>query len=226
MLETDTWERLRHFHRALCDDLGLRQDSLFELVDAVGGNPAQQVGATQLDGRLPSIVVEHLPRAASSRSVKVPAGPHRRTAAPRQVLRLDCYVVSKQTGEVLSDQTVYAVTSLAPDRPAQTSCCAYGGRTGASRACLHAGCGLWAKTTPPRAHQAFAGLSNLVLSMLHLWRGLHVTAAREDYAPSAPRPGPPIPTPHSAASKCRLGILKLAMRQIGANLNLTGRALR
>lgn len=34
MLETDTWERLRHFRQALYDDLGLRQDSLFELVDA------------------------------------------------------------------------------------------------------------------------------------------------------------------------------------------------
>ena len=34
MLETDTWERLRHFRKALYDDLGLRQDSLFELVDA------------------------------------------------------------------------------------------------------------------------------------------------------------------------------------------------
>ncbi len=35
MLESDAWERLRHFRQALYDDLGLRQDSLFELVDAV-----------------------------------------------------------------------------------------------------------------------------------------------------------------------------------------------
>ena len=34
MLETDTWETLRHFRQALYDDLGLRQDSLFELMDA------------------------------------------------------------------------------------------------------------------------------------------------------------------------------------------------
>jgi hypothetical protein len=34
VLETDTWERLRHFRQALYNDLGLRQDSLFELVDA------------------------------------------------------------------------------------------------------------------------------------------------------------------------------------------------
>ena len=34
MLESDAWERLRHFRQALYDDLGLRQDSLFELLDA------------------------------------------------------------------------------------------------------------------------------------------------------------------------------------------------
>jgi len=33
-LESDAWETLRHFRQALYDDLGLRQDSLFELVDA------------------------------------------------------------------------------------------------------------------------------------------------------------------------------------------------
>jgi hypothetical protein len=32
--ETEAWERLRHFRNALYDDLGLRQDSLFELLDA------------------------------------------------------------------------------------------------------------------------------------------------------------------------------------------------
>ena len=34
MLKSDAWEPLRHFRQALYDDLGLRQDSLFELVDA------------------------------------------------------------------------------------------------------------------------------------------------------------------------------------------------
>ena len=34
MIETDAWERLRRFRQALYDDLGLRQDSLFELTDA------------------------------------------------------------------------------------------------------------------------------------------------------------------------------------------------
>jgi hypothetical protein len=34
VFETDTWMKLQHFRQALYDDLGLRQDSLFELVDA------------------------------------------------------------------------------------------------------------------------------------------------------------------------------------------------
>jgi hypothetical protein len=33
--ETDAWERLRQFRQELYDDLGLRQDSLFELLDAM-----------------------------------------------------------------------------------------------------------------------------------------------------------------------------------------------
>ena len=39
MLESDAWERLRHFRQALYDGLGLRQDSLFELVDAALSAP-------------------------------------------------------------------------------------------------------------------------------------------------------------------------------------------
>ena len=39
MLETDAWERLRHLRRELYDDLGLRQDSLFELLDAMLTTP-------------------------------------------------------------------------------------------------------------------------------------------------------------------------------------------
>jgi len=35
VLKTDAWEQLRHFRQELYNDLGLRQDSLFELVDAV-----------------------------------------------------------------------------------------------------------------------------------------------------------------------------------------------
>ena len=54
-----------------------------------------------------------------------------------------------------SNQTVYAVTSLAPTRPAQTSCCAYGRRTGASRACSGCATRSFARTTH-HAHGARA----------------------------------------------------------------------
>lgn len=39
---------------------------------------------------------------------------------------------------------------------------------------------LWRSTA--RAHQTFAALRNLLLSLIHLWRGSQVTAAREYYA--------------------------------------------
>lgn len=38
-METDAWEQLRHFRQELYNDPGLRQDSLFELVDAVLTTP-------------------------------------------------------------------------------------------------------------------------------------------------------------------------------------------
>jgi hypothetical protein len=39
-----------------------------------------------------------------------------------------------------------------------------------------------ATTRTAHAHQAFAAFRNLVISLLHLWRGSQVTAAREYYA--------------------------------------------
>ena len=104
----------------------------------------------------------------------------------RQVLRVDRHIVSKRSGEVLLDQTVYAVTSLAPDQasPAELLC-------------------LWQKhwrieslfwirdavfredhssTRTAHAHQTFAALRNLVISLTHLWPGSHVTGARQYYA--------------------------------------------
>jgi hypothetical protein len=39
VFETDAWERLHDFRQALYDDLGLRQDSLFELLDAMLTSP-------------------------------------------------------------------------------------------------------------------------------------------------------------------------------------------
>jgi DDE superfamily endonuclease len=39
VFETDAWQGLRRFRQELYDDLGLRQDSLFELLDAVLTTP-------------------------------------------------------------------------------------------------------------------------------------------------------------------------------------------
>jgi hypothetical protein len=39
VLETYAWERLRHFRQELYDNLGVRQDSLFELSDAMLTTP-------------------------------------------------------------------------------------------------------------------------------------------------------------------------------------------
>jgi hypothetical protein len=38
-METEAWEKLRNFRQELYDDLGLRQDSLFELLDAMVTTP-------------------------------------------------------------------------------------------------------------------------------------------------------------------------------------------
>jgi predicted transposase YbfD/YdcC len=103
-----------------------------------------------------------------------------------QVLALKRHVVHKRTGQVLSNQMVFAVTSLRPDqaRPAQL---------------LHLWQAHWrieslfwlrdavfredhATTRTARAHHAFAAFRNLAISLIHLWRGSHVTAAREYYA--------------------------------------------
>ena len=64
MFENRRLATLRHFRQELYDNLGLRQDSLFELVDAaLDGTPAQHVGAAQLDGGVPSALAEHVRRA-------------------------------------------------------------------------------------------------------------------------------------------------------------------
>ena len=104
----------------------------------------------------------------------------------RQVLRLDRYVVSKRTGEVLSHQTVYAVTSLAPDQASPDELLRLW------QAHWRIESVFWVRDTVFRedhattrtahTHQAFAALRNLVISLLHLWRGSRVTAAREYYA--------------------------------------------
>jgi predicted transposase YbfD/YdcC len=124
-----------------------------------------------------------------------------------QVLSLKRHVVSKRTGEVISDQTVFAVTSLAADQASPTELL----RLWLSHWRIESL--FWLRdavfgedhsTTRTRhAHQAFAAFRNLVISLIHLWRGSHVTAAREYFAryPAVlfrhlqlPSPGGPVGT--------------------------------
>jgi predicted transposase YbfD/YdcC len=104
----------------------------------------------------------------------------------RQVLALKRYVVAKRSGEVVSNQTVFAVTSLRPDQASPAEL-------------LHLWQAHWrieslfwirdavfredhATTRTGRSHQVLAAFRNLVISLIHLWRGRHITATREYFA--------------------------------------------
>jgi predicted transposase YbfD/YdcC len=102
----------------------------------------------------------------------------------RQVLRLHRRRIDKRTGEVLTDETVSAVTSLGPEQatPQQV---------------LHLWQAHWtietgehwvrdvvfgedrATTHTAHAPQALAAFRNLAIALIHLWRGSAITAARE-----------------------------------------------
>lgn len=117
------------------------------------------------------------------------------TAAPadlgwpfaRQVLRLHRRFISKRTGEVLIDETAYAVTSLEPRQASPRQLLQLWQAHWRIENQLH-----WvrdvvfaedrATTRTRHAHHAFAIFRNLVIALIHLWRGSQVTAAREFYA--------------------------------------------
>ena len=103
-----------------------------------------------------------------------------------QVLSLKRYVVSKRTGEVISNQTVFAVTSLRPDEASPAELLRLWRSHWRIESLFWLRDALLredhATTRTAHAHQAFAALRNLVISLIHLWRGSRVTAAREYYA--------------------------------------------
>jgi predicted transposase YbfD/YdcC len=120
----------------------------------------------------------------------------------RQVLRLERRRVSKRTGAVLSDETAYAVTSLAPEQatPAQLLALwrAHWRIENAEHWVRDAVFGEDQSTTRAgSAPQALAALRNLALSLLHLWGRHDVTAARQHFAT------------HPAALLTRLGRRRL-----------------
>jgi predicted transposase YbfD/YdcC len=107
--------------------------------------------------------------------------------AAQQVLRLDRRRIDKHTGEVLTADTVYAVTSLGPDRARPPALLRLWRRHWWIENRVHwvrdAVCGEDASTTHTgTAPQALAALRNLVLSLLHRWKHAEITAAREYYA--------------------------------------------
>jgi predicted transposase YbfD/YdcC len=105
----------------------------------------------------------------------------------RQVLRLHRRFVSKRTGEVLHEETVYAVTSLGPEQASPAQLLRLWQRHWHIEHQLH-----WVRdvvfgedrsTTRTRhAHQALAAFRNLAISLLHWLRAAHITAAREYFA--------------------------------------------
>ena len=107
--------------------------------------------------------------------------------AARQVLRLHRRRIDQHTRAVLTDEVVYAVTSLAPDQARPTDLLRLWRTHWLIENTLH-----WVRdvvlgedaSTTHTAHapQALAALRNLTLSLLHRWRHRRITAARQFYA--------------------------------------------
>ena len=95
--------------------------------------------------------------------------------------------VDKRTGEVLTDETVYVVTSLSPERASPRALLRHWRRPWWIENRVH-----WVRdgvfgedagtTHTGTAPQAPAALRNLALSLLHHWKHAELTAAREYYA--------------------------------------------
>ena len=96
------------------------------------------------------------------------------------------HVVRKRSGEVVSNQTVFAVTSLRPEQASPDDLLQLWQAHWRIESLFWIRDAVFredqATTRTARAHQVLAAYRNLVLSLIHLWRGSHVTAAREYYA--------------------------------------------
>jgi predicted transposase YbfD/YdcC len=160
--------------------------------------PARQHGQVRTRGCAHGRVEERTLRAAA-------APPDFGLPAARQVLRLDRRTVDKATGAVLSDETVYAVTSLGPEQASPRDLLRLWRRHWWIENKLHwvrdAVFGEDASTTrTDSAPEAMAAFRNLALSLLHRWRRSDVTAARQYFAS------------HPAALCRRLGLSPAGLR--------------
>jgi predicted transposase YbfD/YdcC len=141
--------------------------------------PARQLGEARTVRLAHGRIEERTLLAADARDI---AWPH-----ARQVLRLHRRFVHKATGRVLSDQTVYAVTSLPAAQAAPAALLQLWQAHWLIENRLH-----WvrdvvfgedqATTHTAHAPQAFAALRNLAIALLHLTRGPAISPARQYYA--------------------------------------------
>lgn len=109
----------------------------------------------------------------------------------RQVLRLHCRVVHRRTGAVRHEATRYAVTSLEPGQARPPDLLRLWQAHWQIENGVHRVRDMLfgedaATTRTGHAPQALAALRNLALSLLHLWHGSAVAAAREYYAGHVP----------------------------------------
>jgi predicted transposase YbfD/YdcC len=105
----------------------------------------------------------------------------------RQGLRLQRRRTSKRTGAVLTDETVYAITSLSPEQASPRQVLTLWRHHWRVENQVH-----WVRdvvfgedastTRTGTAPQALAALRNLALSLLRAWRRPDITAARQYYA--------------------------------------------
>jgi predicted transposase YbfD/YdcC len=105
----------------------------------------------------------------------------------RQVLRLQRRFVHKRTGRLVSDETLYAVTSLRPEQASPAALLRLWQAHWGIENTLH-----WvrdvvfgedqATTRTAHAPQAFAAFRNLAIALLHGWHRPAITAARAYFA--------------------------------------------
>jgi predicted transposase YbfD/YdcC len=141
--------------------------------------PARRLGEARAVRLAHGRIEERTLLAADARDI---AWPH-----ARQVLRLERRFVHKSTGRMLSRDTAYAVTALAPTVAAPAALLQLWQAHWGIENRLH-----WvrdvvfgedhATTRTAHAPQALAAFRNLGISLLHLWHRSDITAARADFA--------------------------------------------
>jgi hypothetical protein len=100
----------------------------------------------------------------------------------RQVLSLKRYVVHKRTAAVVSNQTVFAVTSLCPDQASPAELLRLWQSHWRIESLFWIRDAVFDEDHSTTRTSHIAAFRNLVISLIHLWRGRHITATREYFA--------------------------------------------